>query len=182
MADAKSDVVERYATAFFELAADEGAIDALEANLRGISSGLEASDDLNRLVASPVFDADQKARGLDAVLEKAGAHPLTRNFTALLAKNNRLSVLSDVIARFHRLAADHRGEVSAEAVSAHPLTEDQTKTLRSQIETSVGKAVNLETRVEKDLLGGLIVKVGSRMIDSSLRTKLNRLQQTLKEA
>ncbi|MEM6648874.1 MAG: F0F1 ATP synthase subunit delta [Pseudomonadota bacterium] len=182
MADAQSDVAERYATAFFELAAEQGAIDALEADLVAISQGLQESDDLRRLVASPVFDGEQKAHGFGAVLEKAGAHELTRNFIGLLARNNRLGVITDVIRVFRRLAADHRGEVSAQAISAHPLTEDQTKSLRSQIEASVGKAVNLGTHVEKDLLGGLIVKVGSRMIDSSLRTKLNRLQQTLKEA
>lgn len=182
MADARSDIVERYATAFFELARDENALDALEKDLAALAAALGDSADLQRLVSSPVFDADTKKAAFAALLEKAGAHQLTQNFVALLATNGRLAVLAEVISTFRAKAADHRGEVGAEATSAHPLTADQTKELRAQIEASVGKTVNLDTKVDASLLGGLIVKVGSRMIDSSLRTKLNRLQQTLKEA
>ena len=145
MADARSDIVERYAAAFFELARDENALEALEKDLVQIAEALGGSEDLRRLVASPVFDAETKKAGFAAVLDKAGAQPLTKNFVALLAQNGRLGVLADVISAFRRLAADHRGEVSAEATSARALTLEQTKDLRAQIEASVGKALNLES-------------------------------------
>lgn len=181
MADSRSEVAERYAEALFELALDEGALETAEADLKLIGKALDESEDLRRLIASPVFDRDVKADALSAVLEAAGASFTVKNFVKLLARNGRVSALGDVIAAFARRAADHRGEVSAEAVSAAPLTADQEKNLRQQIEASVGKQVNLTTRTDASLLGGLIVKVGSKMIDSSLRTKLNRLQQSLKE-
>ena len=182
MADSRSEVAERYAEALFELALEEGALEAIETDLKAIGQALNDSDDLRRLIASPVFGRDVKAQGLDAVLEKAGASFTTRNFVKLLARNGRASALGDTVTAFMRLAAKHRGEVTAEAVTATPLTEEQQKSLRQQIEASVGKSVNLVTRIDNSLLGGLVVKVGSRMIDSSLRTKLNRLQQSLKEA
>jgi F-type H+-transporting ATPase subunit delta len=182
MAVARSEVAERYATALFELARDEGQLETVERDLDELSRAMNDSEDLRRLVRSPVFDAEDKGRAFGALLEQAGAAPLTRNFIALLARNGRLSHLEATIDAFGRLLADHRGEVTAEAVSARPLSDEQTRDLRAQIEASVGRSVKLDTRVDESLLGGLIVKVGSRMIDSSLRTKLNRLQQSLKEA
>lgn len=182
MADSQSEVAERYAEALFELALEDNALETIEREMAAVGAALEASDDLRRLVASPVFDRDVKAAALDAVLEKASASLHTRNFVKLLAKNGRAATLADTITAFAKRAAAHRGEVSAEAISAAPLSEDQQKTLRQQIEASVGKSVNLVTRIDESLLGGLVIKVGSRMIDSSLRTKLNRLQQSLKEA
>ena len=182
MVQTRSDVAERYASAFFDLAQDEGAQDALESDMRDLRRALSESADLRRLAASPVIDADDKARAMAAVLDKGGAHPLTRNLVALLAKNARLFALDGVAAAFLDRAAKARGEVSAEAITAHELTDEQHKALRAQIEKSVGKAVNLETRVDPSLLGGLIVKVGSRMLDSSLKTKLARLQSRLAQA
>lgn len=182
MADARSDVAERYAAAFFELAKEQGAIPALESDLAALDTALGESADLRQLIASPVFDAEAKKAAIDAVLEKGGAQSLTRNFAGVLAGNGRLGALKPTIAAFRRRAAEDRGEVSAEAVSARPLTDAQLSELRGQIEGAVGKSIDLKTSVDPSLLGGLIVKVGSRMVDSSLRTKLSRLQQTLKEA
>ena len=182
MADSRSEVAERYAEALFELALEEGALETVEADMKEIGAALEQSDDLRRLVESPVFDHDVIADALSAVLEQAGASLTVKNFVKLLARNGRASALAGVVAAFAARAADHRGEVSAEAVSAAPLSADQEKSLRQQIEAKVGKSVVLTTRTDASLLGGLVVKVGSKMIDSSLRTKLNRLQQSLKEA
>ena len=145
MADARSDIVERYAAAFFELARLLGW--ALPGH-GTLPDGVWANAQHGALalwVAAPVFDADTKKAGFTAVLDKSGAQPLTKNFVALLAQNGRLSVLADVITAFRRLAADHRGEVSAETTSARALTPEQTKDLRAQIEASVGKALNLES-------------------------------------
>lgn len=182
MAESHSEVAERYAEALFELALEEGALQSVESDLSAISKALDESEDLRRLVASPVFDREVKASALNAVLESAGASLTVRNFVKLLAMNGRAVHLAPTIAAFMKRAARHRGEVAAEATSAVALTGEQEKALRQQIEAKVGKAVNLTTRTDESLLGGLIVKVGSLMIDSSLRTKLNRLQQSLKEA
>ncbi|WP_031550684.1 F0F1 ATP synthase subunit delta [Parvularcula oceani] len=182
MSDDRSEVAQRYASAFFDLAKEQDVVPALESDMRGLRGALSQSDDLRRLVASPVFDADEKTRGMKAVLDKMGAHALTQNLVGLLARNGRLFALDGIARAFLDQAAKSRGEVSAEAVSAHPLSADQTTALRAQIEAAVGKAVNLETKTDPSLLGGLIVKVGSRMMDSSLRTKLSRLHGRLKEA
>ena len=182
MADLRSEVAERYAAAFFDLATEQDVVSKVEGDLAALKKALSESDDLRRLVRSPVFGSEQKSAAMIALLQRGGAHQLTQNLIALMARNSRLSLIGETITAFMRLAADARGEVSAEAISARPLTDDQTNALRSQIEAAVGKAVNLATAVDETLIGGMIVKVGSRMIDSSLRTKLNRLQQTLKEA
>ncbi|MEM7739405.1 MAG: F0F1 ATP synthase subunit delta [Pseudomonadota bacterium] len=182
MADSRSEIAERYAAAFFELAQDEAKVDAIEAELEALRGAYDASDDLKRLIQSPAFPAETKLTGLAAVLEKGGADQLTINLIKLLATNSRLPVLLTVIANFKRLAAEARGEVSAEVVSAHPLSDDQATELRAQLRASIGKDVTLDTRTDPDLLGGLIVKIGSRMIDSSLKTKLARLRARLKEA
>lgn len=182
MVQTRSDIAERYASAFFDLAVEERAQDALESDMRDLRAALADSADLRRLAASPVIGTEDKARAMAAVLDKAGAHPLTRNLVALLSKNARLFALDGVAAAFIDRAAKARGEVSAEAVTAHELTPEQHTALRAQIEQSVGKAVNLETRVDPSLLGGLVVKVGSRMLDSSLKTKLSRLQGRLAKA
>ena len=182
MAELRSDVAERYASAFFDLAKEQGQTEALERDMRGVTDALAESDDLRRLVRSPAFDADQKRRGMTAVLDRMGAHGLTKNLIGLLVRNGRLFALPGIARAFTDLAAKDRGEVAAEAVTAHPLSPEQDAELRRQIAQAVGREVNLTTRVDPDLLGGLVVKVGSRMMDSSLRTKLSRLQARLKAA
>jgi F-type H+-transporting ATPase subunit delta len=182
MPDARQDVADRYAGAFFDLATEEGATDAVERDMKAVRAAISESTDLRRLVSSPVFETEEKAKGLDAVLDRLGAHRLTRNLMALMVRNGRAFALDGVAKAFLDRAAKARGEVSAEAVSAHALTQEQEQALRAQIEGAVGKQVNLATRVDPSLLGGLIVKVGSRMMDSSLKTKLARLQARLTEA
>ncbi|MEM1381730.1 MAG: F0F1 ATP synthase subunit delta [Pseudomonadota bacterium] len=182
MADQRSEIAERYASALFELAAEAGAAEAVEGDLDALSKAFHESADFRRLIQSPAFSADDKTVGLSALLESGKAHALTLNFGKLIAKNGRLDVLLDIVVTFKRIAADARGEVSAEVVSAHALSDEQTKDLKAQLRASIGKDVALETRTDPDLLGGLIVKIGSRMIDSSLKTKLARLRARLKEA
>jgi F-type H+-transporting ATPase subunit delta len=172
----------RYAEALFDLAVEDKALERVEADLKALSAAIGASTEFRAMLKSPVYDADAKARALAAIADKAGVSPLTKNFLGVVAKNRRLFALSGVIAAFMKRLAAHRGEVSAEAVSAAPLNTDQTKRLRGEIERVVGKAVNLTVKVDPELLGGMVVKVGSTMIDSSLKTKLNRLKSVMKEA
>lgn len=172
----------RYAEALFDLALDGDALERVEADLKALSGAITGSADLRAMLKSPVYDADAKARAIAAIADKAGVSPLTKNFLGVVAKNRRLFALDGVIAAFMQRLAAHRGEVSAEAVAAAPLNTDQAKRLRGEIERVVGKAVNLTVKVDPELLGGMVVKVGSTMIDSSLKTKLNRLKSVMKEA
>jgi F-type H+-transporting ATPase subunit delta len=172
----------RYADALFDLARDGGALETVEADMKAVRKSISASSDLRTLLKSPVYGADAQAKAIEAVAARAGFAPLTRNFIALVAKNRRLFALEAMASAFAQRLAAHRGEVTAEAISAAPLNDDQTRRLRGEIERQLGKAVNLHTRVDPELLGGLIVKVGSKMIDSSLKTKLSRLKSVMKEA
>ncbi|MEM8937412.1 MAG: F0F1 ATP synthase subunit delta [Pseudomonadota bacterium] len=175
-------VAGRYATALFELAKESNAVDAVEADLSALSAAMDGSPELRAFIKSPVYNRDDQLRAITAIAERAGSSALTSNFLKLLAKNGRLFSLPDVIKTFAALAAEDRGEAPAEAVSATAMTADQVSALRQELEAMVGKRVTLETRVDPDLLGGLVVKVGSKMVDASLRTKLNRLKSELKEA
>lgn len=175
-------VAGRYAAALFDLARDADAIETVEGELQSLAAAIDASDDLRRFLKSPVYDRDDQLNAMSAIAKKAGYSALTTNFLKLVASNRRLFALEAMIRAFSALAAQHRGEASAEAISAAPMSGDQATALRLEIESMLGKAVNLETRVDPDLLGGLIVKIGSKMIDSSLRTKLNRLRTRMKEA
>jgi F-type H+-transporting ATPase subunit delta len=176
-----SGVADRYANALFELANEAGGLDSAERDLKNFAALLSESADLKRLVASPVFSADEQARAVSAVLDKAGIGGLTANLIKVAAKNRRLFVVPDMITAFGRILARHRGEVSAEVVSAEPLSDRHVAELKAALKSSLGKDVALETKVDPSLIGGLIVKVGSRMIDGSLRTKLNSLKLAMKE-
>jgi F-type H+-transporting ATPase subunit delta len=182
MTDARNEVAERYASAFFDLAGEENKGEALERDMRALRAVIDESEELRALLRSPVYDAEDKRRALDAILDKLGADALTRNLIALMAQKGRLFALDGAAKAYLDMAAKARGEVSAEAISAHPLTDEQIAALRGQIEQAVGKSVNLEAKTDPSLLGGLIVKVGSRMLDSSLRTRLARLHTRLREA
>ena len=175
-------VAGRYAAALFELAKEAGSVETVETELKALSALIEESADLRAFLKSPVYDRDDQNRVASALAEKAGFGALTANFIRLIASNGRLFALPAVIVAFLAMAAADRGEVAAEAITAAPMNEEQAKALRHEIEAMAGKAVNLETRVDPDLLGGLIVKIGSRMIDASLKTKLNRLKTVMKEA
>jgi F-type H+-transporting ATPase subunit delta len=171
----------RYATALFELARDEKALDTVAAELKGFVGMLDGSPELQRMVASPVFSAEEQERVLAAILARADMSGLTQNVLRLLARNRRLFLVRDVIKGFNGLLARHRGEASAEVVSAHPLDEAQLQALRETLRNISGREVRVETHVDPSILGGLVVKIGSRMIDSSLKTKLTSLKHVMKE-
>ncbi len=175
-------VAGRYASALFDLAAEQNQSKAVEADLIALQALLDSSPDLTRLVRSPIFSADEQSGALGAVLAKAGVSPLTTNFFKLVAKNRRLFQTSDIIKAFRTLAARGRGETQAEVTSAVALNDAQLRQLEDTLKASVGgRNIQITSRVDPGLLGGLIVKVGSRMVDGSLRTKLNNLKTAMKE-
>lgn len=170
----------RYATALFELALEQKAVDDVAGDLQGLDALIDESDDLLRLVRSPVLTRAEQSRAMAAVLEKAGVHTLTRNFVGVIASNRRLFALPAMIRAYQQLLATHRGEIAGEVISAHPLNDAQLDAVRKQLVQAVGQEVQLEPTVDESLIGGLVVKVGSRMIDSSLRTKLQNLKIAMK--
>lgn len=176
-----SGVAGRYAAALFELAVESKSHDAVGDDLSAIGTMIDDSDDLRRMVRSPVFSADKQGAAFAKILDKAGIGGLTANFVGLVARNRRLFALRDMIRAYGALLARHRGEVSADVVSAHTLNDAQTTALKDAIKSALGKDVQVSTRVDPALLGGLVVKVGSRMIDTSLRTKLNSMKIAMKE-
>ncbi|MBO6633358.1 F0F1 ATP synthase subunit delta [Parvibaculum sp.] len=177
-----SGVAGRYATALFELADEQSALDAVAADLASINAMLNESEDLKRLVRSPVFSAAEQGRALTAVLDKAGVSALVKNFCGLVIRNRRLFVLPEMISAYTSILAAKRGEITADVTSAHPLGDQQVESLKAALKSATGRDVMINTKVDAGLLGGLVVKVGSRMIDSSLRTKLNSLKIAMKEA
>ena len=179
--DTSSGVAGRYATALFELALEQRALDQVAVDLDRFNEALDAFDDLLRLVKSPVFSAEEQGRALAAILEELKIEGLTRNFLLLAAKNRRLFATPDMIRAFRAMLARHRGEMSATVTAAAKLTESQVTALRQALKAALGKEIMLDERVDAGLLGGLVVKVGSRMVDSSLRTKLNSLKVAMKE-
>jgi F-type H+-transporting ATPase subunit delta len=175
-------VAGRYASALFELANEERKLAEVEQDMTLIASLLEASADLRRMVRSPVFTADEQGKAIAAIADRFGISPLSSNFLRLLARNRRLFALADVLKAFRAILARHRGEITADVTSAHPLSEAQLNALTDTLAaTAGGKRVKINTRVDPAILGGLVVKMGSRMIDSSLRTKLNSLKIAMKE-
>ncbi len=170
----------RYASAVFELAQEQQAVDQVSADLASLRRAMETSADLNRLVRSPVFSAEDQARALKAILEKMGAGALSIKFLLLLAAKRRLFVLTQIIREYEHLVARSRGETEAEVTAARPLHDHELNELRAVLKAKLGKEPRLHTKVDSTLLGGLIVKVGSRMIDSSLRTKLDGLRAVMK--
>lgn len=174
-------VAGRYASALLETAQEDDQVAAVERDIDAIRQMIDESEDMRRLVRSPVFSADDQAGAIEKVLGQAGVQGLTMNFFKLLVRNRRLFATQDIIRAFKALAADARGEVRAEVASAVPLNDGQLDELRSTLKASVGKDVMLETSVDPSLLGGLVVKIGSRMIDSSLKTKIATLKTRMKE-
>lgn len=172
----------RYAVALFELAQEQDALDAVAGDLHALRDLLDESADLERLIRSPVLSRDEQARALAAIGERAGFASLTRQFLGLLAHKRRLFALPDVIVAYDAMLAEHRGEVGAEVASAVPLSEEQLESVKKQLAAAVGQTVKLSTTVDPSLLGGLVVRVGSRMIDASIRTKLHQLELALKGA
>ncbi len=172
----------RYATALYDLAVEAGAPDVVERDLAQIADLLRESPDLLRLVRSPLFDRAAQSRAFGAVLERLGANELTKKFIGLLAERRRLFALADIIATFRAMMARRRGETTAQVRSAMPLDEAARDALAAELKSMLKRDVKLELKVDPGLLGGLVVKVGSRMIDSSLATKLETLKLAMKEA
>jgi F-type H+-transporting ATPase subunit delta len=170
----------RYAVALFELAKDQGQLPDVERDLASFQKMLDESQDLRRLVRSPVISAEEQAKALAAILAKARVSGLTANFLKLIARNRRLFAAADMLKGFRALLARERGEVTADVASAHALTPEQMQQLSDTLRIAIGKNVQINTRVDPSLLGGLIVKVGSKMIDNSLRTKLSNLKVAMK--
>ncbi len=176
-----SGVAERYASSLFELALEAGAVEAVGADLDRFGALLDGSDDLKRLVASPVFSAEDQFKAITAICEKAGLAGLAVNFLKVVANNRRLFAVPGMIRAYRSIAAAHRGEITAEVTSAHALDEAQETELKAALKSVTGKDVTVSVTVDPSILGGLIVKVGSRQIDTSLRTKLSTLKLALKE-
>jgi F-type H+-transporting ATPase subunit delta len=177
-----SGVSGRYATALFELARDEKSIDAVKADLDRFESLLNDSADLKRLVRSPVFSAEAQSRALTAVLDKAGMSGIPANFLKVLTANRRLFAVTDVIRAFRALVARFKGEASADVTVAETLSDKNLDALKTALKSVTGKDVTLNVKVDPSIIGGLVVKLGSRMVDSSLRTKLNSIKHAMKEA
>lgn len=175
-----SGVAGRYAAALFDLAKDAGSLDAVQQDLADLKRLIGESADLAELVRSPLFSRDEQTRAIGAVLDRAGATDLTKRFLAVVAKNRRLFALRGMIEAYAALLADYRGEMTAEVISAHPLTVSQTEELRDTLSAQLRSKIQLQTSVNASLLGGIVVRVGSRMIDNSLRTKLSNMQLAMK--
>ena len=173
-------LADRYATALFDLALERNAVEEIERDLEAIRALVDGSDDLKRVVRSLTLSRAEQGQALDAVLERLGTSQYVRNFLALLARNRRVFLLADMIAAFQAKLADHRGEVSAEVTSAVPLKPNHLEAVKDALRNIVGRDVALETRVDPSLIGGLTVRVGSRMLDNSLRTKLQNLELAMK--
>jgi len=171
----------RYAIALFEIAKEANNLAAVEADLDALQAALSVSADLRDVARSPLLSREAQGKALRALTDKMGLGAEVSNTVALMSTKHRLFVLEDMIAQVKALAADDRGEVSAEITAAKALTEKQTGALAAALKKSVGKDVNVNVTVDKDIIGGLIVKVGSAMVDSSLRSKLNNLKNAMKE-
>ncbi|MCB1501002.1 MAG: F0F1 ATP synthase subunit delta [Bauldia sp.] len=176
-----SALAERYATALYDLAEDDKALADLENDVGRFATLHDQSDDLQAFIRSPVYRREEQARAIEAVLKQAGIEGTVANFFKVIARNGRMFAAPAIIAAFRELAARRRGEVTAEVTSAEPLSETHLAALKEALKGALGKDVTLDTRVDPSLIGGLIVKVGSRMIDSSLKTKLTSLKLAMKE-
>lgn len=177
-----SGVAGRYAAALFELAEEQKKLDEVASDLAAIRDLLVESDDLRRLVSSPIIGRDLQGSAVKAVFEKAGLSEITINLVGVVAQNRRLFALDAICVSYRNLLASRRGELTAEVTTALELTADQRDRLEQELRAAMGSKVSLETQVDSSLLGGIVVKVGSRMVDSSLRTKLQRLELSLKGA
>jgi len=172
----------RYATALFELARETNAIDAVKADLEGFDALVAKNPDLNRLVRSPVFSAAEQLQALSAVLDRAGVGGLAAKFLKLVTVNRRLFAARDMVRGYRELVALHKGEATAEVTVAERLKDDHVAALKSALKAVSGRDVDLAIKIDPAIIGGLVVKLGSRMVDTSLRTKLNAIKHAMKEA
>jgi len=170
----------RYASALFDLARDQRQIDSVGRSLDALSQALVDSADFGELVTSPLVSREEAGDAFAALAPQLGLDPITTNFVGVLARNGRKGQLPPVIRAFRRLAAEHRGETTAEIITARPLNDEQVGQLKQQLRARAGRDVTLDTTVDPAILGGIVVKLGSQQIDASIRTKLNRLASAMK--
>ena len=170
----------RYASALFDLAREECQIESVSRGLEALNQALADSREFAELVASPLVSRDEAARAFAALAPQLGLDPVTANFLGVLARNGRKNELRAIIRAFRRLASEHRGEVTAEVVTARPLNDDQVGQLKQQLRARAGRDVAIDAQVDPAILGGIVVKLGSQRIDASIRTKLNRLAAAMK--
>ena len=181
MSSVTTGLAARYAGALYELASEADAIDAVLADFDATAKMIESSDDLGRLITSPVLGRQEQTAAMTAVLEKAGANPLTVKFIGAVAQNGRLFALDRIMQNFAELVAKKRGQISAEIVSAVALDDERQKLVQDTVAKIAGSdKLSLSMRVDPSLIGGLVVCIGSRMIDTSIKTKLNRLEAAMK--
>jgi F-type H+-transporting ATPase subunit delta len=173
-------VAERYATALFELASEDHTVEIVSRDFAGLKRLLAESPELARLVKAPVFSAAQQKLGMNGILRRMEAAPLTVRFVLTLATKRRLFALTEIVEAYERLIAEEKGEIKADVTAARPLSDAETQDLKRVLKEKLGREARLSTKVDSSLLGGLVVKVGSRMIDSSLRTKLEGLRAAMR--
>lgn len=176
----KASLQGRYASALFDLASENGTVSAVETDLDNIGQAIRESDDFAALIRNPQVSREAAAGAMDGIAGVLGLSQLTKNFMGVLAANRRLSALPEIIRAFASIAAAQRGEATAEVTSAHALTDEQVEQLRQKLEVREGRTVKIRTSVDPELLGGLVVTIGSKRIDSSIRTRLNSLAQAMK--
>src|SRR3954469_21904787 len=170
----------RYASSLFDLARDQRQIESVGNSLDALGQALLDSKDFAELVASPIVSREEAGRAFTALAPQLNVDPITAKFLGVLARNGRKNELRSVIRAFRRLASEHRGETTAEVTTARPLTDAQLAALRQQLRTRAGREVAIDATVDPNILGGIVVKLGSQQIDASIRTKLNRLAQAMK--
>ena len=170
----------RYASALFDLARDQRQIESVSKSLDALGQGLLDSKDFAELVGSPLVSREDAGKAFAAIAPQLGVDPITTKFLGVLARNGRKKELRSIMRAFRRLAAEHRGEATAEVVTARPLNDDQLAQLKQQLRGRAGRDVNIDATVDPDILGGIVVKLGSQQIDASIRTKLNRLAMAMK--
>lgn len=176
----KASLQGRYASALFDLASENGTVSAVENDLDAIGQAIRESDEFAALIRNPQVSREAAAKAIEAVAGVLGSSQLTKNFLGVLAGNRRLFALPEIIRAFSAIAAAQRGEATAQVTSAHALTDEQVEQLRQKLEAREGRSVKIKTSVDPELLGGLVVTIGSKRIDSSIRTRLNSLAQAMK--
>ena len=177
-----SGMARRYASALFELALESNAVNDVQRDLAALDGLIGESPDLARLVRSPVFSAEEQGKALGAILARAGIGGIAANFLKVVAANRRLFAVRDMIRAFNTLVAQHRGEINAQVTVAEPLNDARLAEIKDTLKAVTGKDVQIDMTVDPAIIGGLKVKVGSRMVDASLRTKLNSIKFAMKEA
>ncbi len=170
----------RYASALFELARDQRQIEAVGSSLQTVAGTLQTSDEFRAVTTSPLIGRQDAAKAVAATAAALKLDPVTTNFLGVVARNGRLRQLPEIIRLFNRLAAEHRGETTAEVITARPLDDEQVAALKTNLRARAGREVTIDSRVDSSILGGIVVRLGSQMIDASIRTKLNTLATAMK--